>query len=138
VGSSGTMLEVYWVSTVEVGIRRDTVGISTPECAVDIEGKFEGLGVLAESVDVGIVAQIRRNLYVLLLVDKGRASGVEKLLAGGSARNRERKGLFFDVEDKIGGLRVHTRCGGPRNSELWNFVSLIIRIRDLDVKALLC
>jgi hypothetical protein len=137
VSSLLTVLIVDGVSGVQVGVLRNSIGVTVPESAGVVGGgELERGSVLSQSVDRGVLSKLGSNTYVLVLEDEGSV-GLEQLLAGGLASDGESEGLLLELEVDVGVVGLDVGLAGTREGEVRNLVTLVPGVDDLDVKALL-
>ena len=88
--TGSTVLEIDRVIAVQVGSVRDTVGITTPEgTSVVVGGKSESVGVLTQTVKVGVGGEVSLYTEILRLEDNGVRTGAEEDFLVGVTDDRE-------------------------------------------------
>lgn len=132
------MLEVNWVVSVQVGSNGDTVGVTRPKCECRVlSGEVEGVGMLAETVDVRVGGKVGFDAQVLGLEDEGMRSGGEENLAVGGAVDGEGEGGGGIVElDGSGARRNCTRGAGTGEDTLGHFITCRGGVGNFDVYTL--
>jgi hypothetical protein len=129
------LLKVQRVAAVEVCPRRNGVAVAIPERANVIGGvESEGVGVLAEAEQEGVIGKASPQAEVLRFENEGRRGGVEQDFVRIGAGDGEGEGLLGVIE-----LEVASACRAAAarsgNDGLRDLIDLVALILDLDMEA---
>lgn len=132
------VLQVKRLRAIQVRPRRNTVAVLVPHGADVVCGvEAEGVGVLAQAVQVGVLGEFRPQPEVLRLEDEGGGGRVEEDFARVAAADLEGEwgGGVVEFEAVLG-------CGGgaagPGEHGCWDLVDLVVFVLDLDMEAVIC
>ena len=135
VGAGLAVLIVNGVGAVEVGAGRGAVGIARPQRADVVGGvETEGVPVLAQAVQVGVLGELGAQAEILRLEDQRLGRRVEQNLTGLAARNGEGEGvgLVLELESRL--FRVRAVALGARKDGFGDLIDDIVDVLDLDVE----
>ena len=133
------VLKVDRVVSVQVLTLGHAIRVARPERAgVVVRREAERVGVLAETVEVRVLGEVRLHAQVLRLEDdRVRRGGEENLLGLGAVdREAERRGSVVEA-DARGERPVQEVCLWTGEDLLGNLVPLVCGVGDLDVNAIL-
>ena len=100
-GACGPMLVVDWVVSVEIGARRNAIGVSRPKSQRKVvRWEMERIGVLAKAIDMCIIWQLCLDTKILRLEDEGMRRGVEEYFFRRAPVDleRERRGRVIELD----------------------------------------
>lgn len=98
-GAGSAVVQVEWVRAVQVGVVGDAEAVLVPEGAdVLVRLEVEGVGVLAETVQVGVGGELGAQAQVLRLEDQRGCGGVEEDFVGALDAEAEGRCGVFELE----------------------------------------
>lgn len=134
-GTCGSVLEVDGMVSVQVGVIRDTVSISTPEgTSIVVSGETERVSVFTQTVKVGVSREIGLDTKVLRLENDGVRTGSEEDLLIGVTDNREgeRRGSVVELDRRVVSCNERIRLRA-RKDRLGDLVTRFSRVGDFEV-----